>query len=122
MIDILFKGPSPHGLTSARDSRNDLINITEAEAEKLDAIRNQLETIFAAELGFGPIVRLNYTDGVRMYFGNGDVAHFRPSGNTDELRIYTVAHQRDRADHIAERAIAEPDGLLRSLEAIVKSC
>jgi len=38
------------------------------------------------------------TDGVRVLFDNGDVAHVRPSGNADELRIYTVADTQARAD------------------------
>ena len=41
------------------------------------------------------------TDGIRVLFDNGDVAHVRPSGNADELRIYSVADTQIRADEIA---------------------
>jgi phosphomannomutase len=72
-------------------------------------------------LGFARIARLNYTDGVRIYFSNGDVAHVRPSGNADELRIYAVADTQPRADAITATGIAEPDGILRRLEKAVEA-
>jgi phosphomannomutase len=54
---------------------------------------------------------------VRIYFANGDVAHVRPSGNADELRIYAVADSRERAEEIAAAGVSEPNGLLRRLAA-----
>jgi phosphomannomutase len=56
---------------------------------------------------------------VRIWFSNGDVAHLRPSGNADELRIYAVADTPARAEEIVAMGIAEPDGILRSLERLV---
>ena len=81
-----------------------------------DATRQALEKIFSPALGFTQINRLDYTDGVRIYFANGDVAHFRPSGNADEFRIYAVADTQQRADQIVAMGVAEPDGLLRNLQ------
>jgi phosphomannomutase len=54
-----------------------------------------------------------------VLFENGEVAHFRPSGNADELRIYAVADTQDRADAITTLGVAEPDGILRSMERVV---
>ncbi len=82
-------------------------------------IRADLARFFSPERGFGEIVHLNYTDGVRITFSNGDVAHLRPSGNADELRIYAVADTPARASEIVAMGIAEPDGILRSLERFV---
>jgi phosphomannomutase len=82
----------------------------------VEGIREELGKHFTASEGFGVIRGLNYTDGVRIYFDNGDVAHVRPSGNADELRIYAVADRQDRADEIARLGVAEPDGILRRLE------
>ncbi|CAA9890812.1 Phosphomannomutase [Candidatus Methylobacter favarea] len=90
------------------------------QKKALETIRQELEVFFSPELGFGKIERINYVDGVRMYFSNGDLAHLRPSGNADELRIYAVADTQGRADKIAAMAIAEPDGLLRRLAAYVR--
>ena len=58
--------------------------------------------------------------GVRVLFTNGDVAHVRPSGNADELRIYAVAGTQDRADAIAAMGIEEPAGILRRMEKAVE--
>lgn len=79
----------------------------------------ELSKFFTAERGFGAISGLNYTDGVRVLFDNGDVAHIRPSGNADELRFYAVADTQERADAIAAMGIAEPDGILRQMETAV---
>ncbi|MEJ5367895.1 MAG: phosphomannomutase [Bryobacteraceae bacterium] len=66
--------------------------------------------------GFGAIERLDATDGLRIWFSNGDIAHLRPSGNADEFRIYAVADTQERADAIAAMGVREPDGILRRLE------
>jgi phosphomannomutase len=79
------------------------------------AIQALLHRFFPPALGFGPVERVDYTDGVRLYFSNGDVAHVRPSGNADELRIYAVADSQERADQIAALGVGEPDGILRRL-------
>jgi phosphomannomutase len=74
---------------------------------------------FTESAGFGPVTKMDRTDGVRILFANGDVAHFRPSGNADELRIYAVADTQQRADEIARMGVAEPDGILRRIERAV---
>jgi len=84
--------------------------------EEMKEIRSRLGNVFPAELGFPGIVRVNYVDGIRITFSNGDVAHIRPSGNADELRIYAVADTQARADEIGRIGIAEPDGILRRME------
>jgi phosphomannomutase len=78
-------------------------------------LRQLLQPFFPAADGFGEISRLNYVDGVRIIFDNGDIVHVRPSGNADELRVYAVADSLERAEQIAALAIAEPDGILRRL-------
>jgi phosphomannomutase len=85
----------------------------------LDAARKRLVPFFTQQMGFGTIVHVDYTDGVRVLFDSGDVAHIRPSGNADELRIYAVADTQIRADAIAAMGIAEPDGILRRMERAV---
>jgi phosphomannomutase len=85
----------------------------------LDEIRTRLAKFFTPELGFGTIVHVNVTDGVRILFDNGDVAHLRPSGNADELRIYAVADTQARADAIVAMGIAQPEGILRRMEKAV---
>jgi phosphomannomutase len=83
------------------------------------AIRQDLAQFFTPALGFASITRVDYTDGVRILFANGEVAHVRPSGNADELRIYAVADTQSRADAIAAAGIEEPAGILRRMEKAV---
>jgi phosphomannomutase len=90
-------------------------SLTPTDPKDLPAIRETLSRVFTPEAGFAPIAHLDYTDGVRIYFTNGEVAHLRPSGNADEFRFYAVADTAPRATQIATQAIAEPQGLLRQL-------
>jgi phosphomannomutase len=90
--------------------------IHDAPAAALGDIRARLARVFTPEAGFGPIERLNYTDGVRITFAGGDVVHFRPSGNADEFRIYAYADTEERAAAIVQAGIAEPGGILRTME------
>lgn len=78
--------------------------------------RRELAKFFNEDLGFGGIRSVNTLDGVRITFDNGDVAHMRPSGNAPQLRIYSVAGSQERADEIVAMALAEPDGIFRTLE------
>jgi len=106
--DVRFAG----GEVSGWDENGSRVELT---GEEMAATRQKLEGFFREAEGFGPIAHINYTDGVRIEFGNGDIAHFRPSGNADELRIYAVADTQERADGIAERATAD-GGILRRME------
>jgi phosphomannomutase len=47
------------------------------------------------------------------------VAHLRPSGNAEELRIYAVADTQERADQIASLGVADPGGILRAMQIAV---
>ena len=85
-------------------------------ADELLALRQTIQHNFSAGDGFGSVVRLNYTDGVRIWFDTGDIAHIRPSGNAPQLRIYAVSDVAQRAEGIVRLAIREPDGLLRQME------
>lgn len=79
------------------------------------ACRDVLGRYFTAGRGFGAITGIDYTDGVRVRFAGGDIAHLRPSGNAPQLRIYAVSDSQERADAIVAMATAEPDGLLRRM-------
>lgn len=97
------------------EMRNELL-LSNARVQEVESIRRELENYFTQDLGFGKVAHLNYTDGVRITFSNGDVAHFRPSGNADEFRIYALADSEARADAIVRTGVAEPDGILRKME------
>ncbi|MFZ1538779.1 MAG: phosphomannomutase [Chromatiaceae bacterium] len=76
---------------------------TELSREHLGALTtgNLQEDLKAAEAlfgeRFGPVATIDTTDGVRITFANGEIAHLRPSGNAPELRAYTEADSQERA-------------------------
>lgn len=115
--DVFFQ----RGKTVLSDKAGRAFTTSDSGLHNLEAIRRDLESLFTPELGFGAIVRLNYTDGVRVVFKNADVAHVRPSGNADELRIYTVADTQERAEQIASLGIADPAGILRRMQTAAES-
>jgi phosphomannomutase len=90
--------------------------ITERYLADTPEIRKELGRYFTPKDGFGVITRINGLDGVRIYFDNGDIAHIRLSSNAPQLRIYSVAETQQRADEIVALAIAEPDGIFRTIE------
>ena len=53
----------------------------------------------------GTLTRLDQTDGLRITFANGDVVHFRPSGNAPELRCYAESGSQDRAWELVREAL-----------------
>ena len=63
-------------------------------------IKGMLSRYFTSERGFGEIVAINFVDGIRIYFEDGNIAHIRPSGNAPELRMYSCANTQQRADEI----------------------
>ena len=68
-------------------------------------IKKRLEVFFTREDGFSEIVGLNYIDGVRVFFSNGDISHFRPSGNAPEFRNYAIANSAARSRAIVETGL-----------------
>jgi phosphomannomutase len=79
-------------------------------------VKAALAYYFRPDLGFAAIKAMDWTDGVRIFFANRDIAHIRPSGNAPQLRIYANADSQERADEIVRQGIAD-NGLLRNMEA-----
>ena len=84
------------------------------ETKLLEQARGRLAEQLGPARGFRTLVGVDYTDGIRCSFDNGDVAHVRASGNAPQLRMYSVADSRERARQIVEDAIAE-GGTLHAL-------
>jgi phosphomannomutase len=79
-------------------------------------IRSLIESRFSTRDGFPAVSWINWLDGVRIGFANGDVAHVRPSGNAPELRLYANADTPERAERIVSLAVSD-NGILRRLDA-----
>jgi phosphomannomutase len=61
--------------------------------------RLQQDEAFRSELmaPLGGVAGITALDGLRMTAKNGEVVHFRPSGNAPELRVYVEATTQERA-------------------------
>jgi phosphomannomutase len=62
------------------------------DREGLTAVRRHLSE------RFGEPESLDLTDGARITFANGDIVHFRPSGNAPEFRCYTESSSPAHAE------------------------
>ena len=59
---------------------------------------------FLSPLG-GVCSHIDQTDGLRITIDNGDIVHFRPSGNAPELRCYAEASSQSQADALVSAAL-----------------
>ncbi len=117
IMDMDFTGP----IVKLRHADGTVEPASAEAAPHYAAKRQDLERCFPAKDGFGPVLRVNTLDGVRVWFNNGDIVHIRPSGNAPQLRVYSVADTQSRADDIIALALREPDGILRQMEAAIIS-
>jgi phosphomannomutase len=113
VIDVAFSGKEE---VTARDAAGQPVALSVSDRTTLMAHHRRLEDLFNNASGFeGGLCGMNVLDGIRLRFGNGDVAHVRPSGNAPQLRIYACAGTPERAHEIVRLGLREPDGLLRTL-------
>jgi phosphomannomutase len=71
--------------------------------KEMTEIKEKLSRYFNESGGFNSVKSINFTDGIRVEFDGGDVAHMRPSGNAPEFRLYATAETRQRASRIVEQ-------------------
>ncbi|MFA6141903.1 MAG: phosphomannomutase [Candidatus Omnitrophota bacterium] len=70
------------------------------DREELEIIKKRIEEIFLNDDGFEKVENINYTDGIKILFDNGEISHLRPSGNAPEFRNYAIADSLERAREI----------------------
>ncbi|MCH2107733.1 MAG: phosphomannomutase [Polyangiaceae bacterium] len=70
--------------------------------ERLQRATNQR---VAEWCGLDAVAARNTLDGVRISFSNGDIIHWRPSGNAPELRCYAEASSTPRAEELVEKGL-----------------
>jgi phosphomannomutase len=97
------------GLLPPRFTASDRLTAfpTARAAERIDALRAGGAAAVAAVFGddFGQVASLDDTDGLRITFASGEIAHLRPSGNAPELRCYNEAASPGRAAAMNRRCL-----------------
>jgi phosphomannomutase len=68
-----------------------------SDPKEREEIKNRIEKVFLKDDGFGKVRGVDYTDGIRILFDNGEISHLRPSGNAPEFRNYAIADSPERA-------------------------
>ncbi len=85
--------------------------------EKMGAFLLQLQQDKAFRDGLfaslGGVSGLDNRDGIRMTAGNGEVVHFRASGNAPELRVYVEAAGPERAESLLNWGLGEAERRVR---------
>jgi phosphomannomutase len=93
-----------------------------ARADRLEHVPQEksaalIETLKTDAAGFlkeqGTIKATSTLDGMRFEFANGDVIHYRPSGNAPELRCYTEASTAERADELLAWGLKAAEAVVR---------
>lgn len=86
---------------------------TQKSRELLQQFAENVDVLNALLKPLGGVSQqLDQTDGLRITLTNGEIVHFRPSGNAPELRCYAEASNQDRADELVNTALAEINNLL----------
>ena len=96
-------------IAHGREARN-----TSGLAEYMEGIKGKLEGYLGqiTPLKGVKIWKINYLDGVRIYFANSEIVHLRPSGNAAQFRIYSESEELERARTIIDEATKENTGVL----------
>jgi len=68
-------------------------------------IKKRIKEAFTDDHGFGKVEDVDYTDGIRIFFDNGQILHLRPSGNAPEFRVYAIADSPERAKEMVRIGI-----------------
>ncbi len=73
--------------------------------------RLQEDKVFLSDLmaPLGGVAGQDARDGLRIAAKNGEVVHFRPSGNAPELRVYVEALSQERSAQLLEWGLAEAE-------------
>jgi phosphomannomutase len=104
------------GKPSRALGKDGILTLDAALSRELRRVVDELSKHFESENGFGRIEHIDYTDGIRMRFAGGDIAHVRASGNAPQMRVYAIANTPERARNIAQQG-TRPGGILTRLLA-----
>jgi phosphomannomutase len=108
-------------MTEDNTGLNPESNSSDSQLKVWLTIKSELEKYFDTKHGFSGIKLINYQDGIRIWFANGDIAHLRPSGNAPQFRIYSNATTQERASEIIRFCLAEPDGIISQMKKSLKN-
>ena len=112
-----LRGSSVQALSSGLPPRFTASNrLSNIDTEKAKQILHDLEDAATRIHFFHPLGNIKHwdmIDGLRVIMDNGDIVHFRLSGNAPELRCYSEAASQEQADKLLEWGL---ENIARTLE------
>ncbi|MBK8575783.1 MAG: mannose-6-phosphate isomerase, class I [Elusimicrobia bacterium] len=109
-IELLFNQDGSVTLKDSEKSDAKTVatwNQGDANASAWAEKRASIERLFAKAGYKGGIAKINVRDGIQVHFNNGEIGHFRPSGNASQLRLYVYTPgSKGRKDNILKVAYA----------------
>ena len=112
-----LRGSSVQALSSGLPPRFTASNrLSNIDTEKAKQILHDLEDAATRIHFFHPLGNIEHwdmIDGLRVIMDNGDIVHFRLSGNAPELRCYSEAASQEQADKLLEWGL---ENIARTLE------
>jgi len=93
----------PKKATASDRIQNFATHTSQALLKQLAEQPAQINTLLGDLVG--EYLAIDQTDGLRITFINGEIVHFRPSGNAPELRCYAEAITQSRADELVQSAL-----------------
>ncbi len=112
-----LRGSSVQALLSGLPMRFTASNrLSNIDTEKAKEILHDLEDAATRIHFFHPLGNIKHwdmIDGLRVIMDNGDIVHFRLSGNAPELRCYSEAASQKQADKLLEWGL---ENIARTLE------
>jgi phosphomannomutase len=88
----------PQRFTASDRLKDFPTQLSQRRIGELATDKQAVEALFGEQLG--RVHSLDLTDGLRIRFESGEIAHLRPSGNAPELRAYSEAVSMRRAEEI----------------------
>lgn len=76
------------------------------------AAKNPLDLLVQLGLSNRALALVDETDGLRITFSDGDILHFRPSGNAPELRCYVESEDESLAFVLLDHSLKIIQGLV----------
>ncbi len=99
----------PQRFTYSGRLKNFPTSLSQAQLSALHSSDHSANIAAAEQLfgeQFGAVTGIDHTDGVRITFASGEIAHLRPSGNAPELRCYNEAGSHARAEEMNRICLA----------------
>ena len=114
VVDVSIEGTTVQYIKSGDKTKK----LNEADAqltEEILGLKDRLEHYLKQITGLEKetIIRINFQDGIRVFFSNGEVIHFRASSNAAQFRVYALTKDKKRAKQMVDELTRDINGRVK---------